>query len=44
MVETIRSEFTQHGLPADQLFFDSFDFAPDVLAKLPSTAPFDPET
>jgi CDP-4-dehydro-6-deoxyglucose reductase len=44
MVETIRHEFTQHGLPADQLFFDSFDFAPDALAKMTSTAPMDPET
>jgi len=44
MVEMIRSEFVQHGLPAEQLFFDSFDFAPDVLAKLPSSAPLDPET
>jgi len=44
MVEMIRSEFVQHGLPAEQLFFDSFDFAPDVLAKLPNSAPLDPET
>jgi len=44
MVETIRSEFTQHGLPAEQLFFDSFDYAPDVLAKLGGTAPIDPQT
>ena len=44
MVEAIRSEFTQRGLPADQLFFDSFDFAPDVLAKMPSPAPIDRET
>jgi CDP-4-dehydro-6-deoxyglucose reductase len=43
MVEAIRHEFTQHGLPADQLFFDSFDFAPDVLAKLGGAAPIDPE-
>jgi CDP-4-dehydro-6-deoxyglucose reductase, E3 len=34
MVEAIRHEFTQAGLPADQLFFDSFDYAPDALAKL----------
>ena len=44
MIETIHHEFTQRGLPADQLFFDSFDFAPDVLAKLGNTAPLDPET
>lgn len=34
MVEALRHEFTQAGLPPDQLFFDSFDFAPDALAKL----------
>ncbi len=34
MVETLRHEFGAAGLPADQLFFDSFDFAPDALAKL----------
>lgn len=34
MVEAIRHEFTQRGLPAEQLFFDSFDFAPDALEKL----------
>ena len=33
MVETIRHEFTHHGLPPEQLFFDSFDFAPDAMAK-----------
>jgi CDP-4-dehydro-6-deoxyglucose reductase, E3 len=43
MVETIRSEFTEHGLPVEQLFFDSFDFAPDALAKLADNAPTDPE-
>jgi CDP-4-dehydro-6-deoxyglucose reductase, E3 len=32
MVEAIRADFTRHGLPAAQLFFDSFDFAPDSLA------------
>lgn len=34
MVETIRQEFMARGLPAEQLFFDSFDFAPDALAKI----------
>jgi len=34
MVETIRHEFTERGLPPQQLFFDSFDYAPDVLEKL----------
>jgi CDP-4-dehydro-6-deoxyglucose reductase len=33
MVESIRHEFLARGLPADQLFFDSFDFAPDALEK-----------
>jgi CDP-4-dehydro-6-deoxyglucose reductase, E3 len=37
MVETIRQEFIQRGLPAEQLFFDSFDYAPDALAKLGSS-------
>lgn len=37
MVETIRHEFTHRGLPPEQLFFDSFDYAPDVLAKLGNT-------
>jgi CDP-4-dehydro-6-deoxyglucose reductase len=34
MVEAIRREYPARGLPAQQLFFDSFDFAPDVLGKL----------
>ena len=34
MVEAVRHEYTERGLPAQQLFFDSFDYAPDVLAKL----------
>ncbi len=33
MIEAIRHEFAAKGLPPDQLFFDSFDFAPDALAK-----------
>jgi CDP-4-dehydro-6-deoxyglucose reductase len=33
MVEAVRHEFMARGLPAQQLFFDSFDYAPDVLAK-----------
>ena len=28
MIETLRTDFAARGLPADQLFFDSFDFAP----------------
>jgi CDP-4-dehydro-6-deoxyglucose reductase len=38
MVEAVRHEFTARGLPAQQLFFDSFDYAPDVLAKLDASA------
>ena len=34
MIEAIRHEFIEAGLPRDQLFFDSFDYAPDALAKL----------
>jgi CDP-4-dehydro-6-deoxyglucose reductase, E3 len=34
MVEAVRYEFVERGLPQQQLFFDSFDYAPDVLAKL----------
>jgi CDP-4-dehydro-6-deoxyglucose reductase len=36
MIEAIRSEFIAQGLPASQLFFDSFDFAPDTVAKFTS--------
>ena len=36
MVEAVRHEFGERGLPAAQLFFDSFDYAPDALAKLQS--------
>jgi CDP-4-dehydro-6-deoxyglucose reductase len=34
MVEAIRQEFVERGLPPEQLFFDSFDYAPDTLAKM----------
>ena len=34
MVEAVRHELTERGLPAQQVFFDSFDYAPDALAKL----------
>ena len=34
MVEAVRHEFISQGLPATQLFFDSFDYAPDTVAKL----------
>jgi CDP-4-dehydro-6-deoxyglucose reductase len=39
MVEAVRHEFTVRGLPQQQLFFDSFDYAPDALAKLGASAP-----
>jgi len=34
MIEAIRHEFAERGLPREQLFFDSFDYAPDTLAAL----------
>jgi CDP-4-dehydro-6-deoxyglucose reductase len=33
MIEAVRSEFPQHGLPESQLFFDSFDYAADSAAQ-----------
>jgi CDP-4-dehydro-6-deoxyglucose reductase len=38
MIEAIRTEFARHGLPREQLFFDSFDYAPDTLAKMKGAA------
>ncbi|HET9692785.1 MAG TPA: 2Fe-2S iron-sulfur cluster-binding protein [Steroidobacteraceae bacterium] len=34
MIEAIRRDFTDRGLPREQLYFDSFDYAPDTLAAL----------
>jgi CDP-4-dehydro-6-deoxyglucose reductase len=34
MIEAIRSGFIERGLPREQLFFDSFDYAPDTLARM----------
>jgi CDP-4-dehydro-6-deoxyglucose reductase len=34
MVEAIRRTFIERGLPRAQLFFDSFDYAPDTLAAM----------
>jgi CDP-4-dehydro-6-deoxyglucose reductase len=34
MIEAIRTSYAAHGLPREQLFFDSFDYAPDTLAKM----------
>src|SRR5215472_13304749 len=30
MIEAIRAGFPRHGLPAQRLYFDSFDYAPDA--------------
>jgi len=29
MIEAMRTSFPRHGLPAERLYFDSFDYAPD---------------
>ena len=34
MIEAIRARSAVAGLPREQLHFDSFDYAPDTLAKL----------
>jgi len=34
MIEAIRRDFLAHGLPREQLHFDSFDYAPDTLARM----------
>ncbi len=34
MIESIRRDFARHGLPREQLHFDSFDYAPDTLARI----------
>jgi len=36
MIEAVKKEFIAEGLPPAQLFFDSFDFAPDTVAKIES--------
>ena len=33
MIEAVRLEFGSHGVAANRLFFDSFDYAPDVLER-----------
>ena len=38
MIEAIRARAAAAGLPRDQLHFDSFDYAPDTLAKLGAQA------
>jgi CDP-4-dehydro-6-deoxyglucose reductase len=34
MIETARREFTEHGVPADRLFYDSFEFGLDVPVRV----------
>ena len=34
MIEAIRTSFPRHGLNPERLYFDSFDYAPDVLSRL----------
>jgi CDP-4-dehydro-6-deoxyglucose reductase len=34
MIESIRADFAVRGLPREQLYFDSFDYAPDTLARM----------
>lgn len=34
MIEAIRATFVARGLPREQLFFDSFDYAPDTIARM----------
>jgi CDP-4-dehydro-6-deoxyglucose reductase, E3 len=33
MVEAVRASFPRHGLPAERLYFDSFDYAPDAVPR-----------
>lgn len=39
MIEAIRSGFVARGLPRQQLHFDSFDYAPDTLARMKPARP-----
>jgi len=34
MIDAARESFLARGLPEDRLFYDSFDFAPDVALKI----------
>ncbi|MET0232697.1 MAG: NAD(P)H-flavin reductase, partial [Rhodanobacteraceae bacterium] len=34
MIDAGRRAFVEAGLPEDRLFYDSFDYAPDVLAEI----------
>jgi len=35
MIAALRSTLPAHGLPPERLYFDSFEYAPDALAKMP---------
>ena len=35
MIAALRASLPSRGLPSSQLYFDSFEYAPDVLAKMP---------
>ena len=34
MINAARRDFLRHGLPEEQLYYDSFDFSPDTTAKI----------
>ena len=38
MIAAVRRDFAAHGAAADRVFFDSFDYAPDSLARQRSSA------
>jgi CDP-4-dehydro-6-deoxyglucose reductase, E3 len=38
MIDAVRREFARHGVAANRLFFDSFDYAPDSLERQRSSA------
>ncbi len=38
MIAAVRRDFSGRGVPAAQIFFDSFDYAPDTLARQRSSA------
>ena len=39
MIEAMRASFPRHGLPAERLYFDSFDYAPDAVSPQPERRP-----
>jgi CDP-4-dehydro-6-deoxyglucose reductase len=38
MIEAVRREFVRRGVAANRLYFDSFDYAPDALARQRTSA------